>query len=323
LKETIKWYKKNEDWWRPLLETKAPLYDSSNKIIAYMNLDRELGRTKIEYRLGNGNNGKKGKKKELAHDKRRTASALKKLRSKKWYVNSEKSVKDKLKKLAKNPRTIGFVEDIANRPEAIGGVEQLAVSKVSHSLEGKKIYGVAAWFMVKEKGGNINEVGYYSWGMGPKSGAKVLALLKKKNRISHIAVFKNEKFPVAEEVYDMVGGFPLPDESIHDLVSRNLLDKIGIDITNPSVELEELIGLGRIMPDSGMTNNHPLLYAVTLKIDDTVFPSMKKGKVSEEDVVILWPVEKLEELINKTDDAYFLAALSRLVLGGINKVKLG
>jgi len=43
--------------------------------------------------------------------------------------------------------------------------------------------------------------------------------------------------------------------------------------------------------------------------------------VIEEDVA-LWPVERLSELVNKVDDSYFLAALTRLTLGGISNIKL-
>ena len=47
LKETIKWYKENQDWWRPLLSRKAMIMDRSKSISAYISLDRESGKTNL------------------------------------------------------------------------------------------------------------------------------------------------------------------------------------------------------------------------------------------------------------------------------------
>src|SRR3989339_239271 len=49
LKETIKWYRENQDWWRPLLKRKAMIMDSSKTISAYISLDRESGKTKFVF----------------------------------------------------------------------------------------------------------------------------------------------------------------------------------------------------------------------------------------------------------------------------------
>ena len=312
LKEVIGWYKKNEDWWRPLLEKRAELKDEKNKVIAYMTLDRELGRTIVDLKSKNGVIKKKNG--GLVKDEKKIEMVLKKLKSKVWYKKSSEKVKEKIKELADNERTIGFIDDIANRPDKIGNAKQLRITKISHSLKGEKIYGVAVWFEVEEAG-EKREEGYYSWGMGPKSGAKILVQVKNGRNVSHIAILKKDKFAMGEEVFDSVGGFPLFGESIRDLISRKLYGELGLDLSDPKVKLEELVGLGRIMPDAGMTNNHPLLYSVTLKLDKSVFPSMKRGQVCHEDGIVLWPVDKLEELINKVDDAYFLSSISRLYIG--------
>jgi len=42
--------------------------------------------------------------------------------------------------------------------------------------------------------------------------------------------------------------------------------------------LNEIISLGRVAPDSGMTNNHPNLYAVIVDFNEKIFPEILKGK---------------------------------------------
>ena len=38
--------------------------------------------------------------------------------------------------------------------------------------------------------------------------------------------------------------------------------------------------------------------------------------------MVLWPIDKLSDLINKCDDAYFLSALTRLSLSSDTNLKL-
>lgn len=325
LKEMISWYKENEDWWRPLLARRAPIKDANKKIIAHMDLDRELGRTRIIYK--NGNKKIPGKRKRLAAkvvtDKGITRLVLKKLETKSWFKKSSDDIKKLVKKMAKHPRTIGLVEDIANRPDEIDGAKLMKITEIALPKNLDEVYGAACWFEVKNKTGKKWREGYYSWGIGPKSGAKILLLIEEKNKITHLGLLKNDKFPVGSNIYDLAGGFPIGDESVFDLISRKLYSEMGIDIQgDPHFHLKDVIGLGRIMPDAGMTNNHPLLYAVVidLKNKKQTISGLKKGEVYEtKDGFVLWPVTRISELINRVDDSYFLAIVARLFLGGVNK----
>ena len=160
--------------------------------------------------------------------------------------------------------------------------------------------------------------------MGVKSGAKLLVLIRHKDRITHLALTKEEKFPMGSVVNNLAGGFPRINESVFDLIHRKLEDDLGIDVKNGSVKLGEIIGLGRVMPDSGMTNNHPFLYALVLDLEDNIFPPIKMGEIMKEpENCFFWPIERLQELVNKVDYSYFLAALARLTLSGVSDIKLG
>ncbi len=324
LKETIDWYKKNEDWWKPLLERKAPITNGDKEAYAFMTLDREVGKVKFVYKYPTKIETEKpsltGKMMEA---KVRTDLIRVNLKTRTWYKNTNKILRKKLLELAKDPKTQGFVDDIANRPDVLGSVNQIKLVKLEHSPQKYAIYGIAAWFEVETKDGEKKVEGYYSWAMGTKSGAKLLVLTRHKGKISHLALLKNEKFPVGAKVFDLAGGFPRLDESVFELITRKLKDELGIDGMSPSMRIGEIIGLGRVMPDAGMTNNHPFLYAVIIDVAEKVFPPFELGETYEtEEGLVLWPVEKLSELVNKVDDAYFLSALARLTLSGLTSIKL-
>lgn len=325
LKETISWYKKNKDWWRPLLERRAPLTDGKKGVFAYIALDREAGKVKYSYKAVEETVKKRkelGLEQKMLKETGRTRFVTRKLRSRQWFKKTKKSLKKELIELAKNPSTYGFIEDLANRPDVIGNTKHLKLLKLEHAPKKYGIYGIAAWFLVETKKGTKRVEGLYSWAMGPKSGAKLLVLIRHKGKITHLALMKNEKFPVGARMYDLAGGFPKLNESVYEMISRQLKEELGIDGSN-SMNVGEIIGLGRIAPDAGMTNNCPFIYAVIIDLADKIFPPLNIGENYEtKEGLVLWPVEKLSELVNKVDDAYFLSALTRINLGGVGNIKL-
>lgn len=326
LKETINWYKNNPEWWRPLLQRRAMIADGDQKVFAFVELDRNLGKTKFIYKdAEEDDKDDKHKSIMVESDTKKITQILNKLKSHEWYKNTNKHVQKKLLDLVKIARTSGFVEDLANRPEVMGSIKQNKIVKIEYSPDKFGIYGVAIWFEVQNPEGEKHIEGYYSWAMGVKSGAKLLVLIRYKDRITHLAMTKEEKFPMGSLVYNLAGGFPHVNESVFDLFHRKIEDDLGIDVKKGSVKLGEIIGLGRVMPDSGMTNNHPFLYALVLDLEENIFPPIKIGEIYESplDRLVLWPIERLQELVNKIDDSYFLSALARLTLSGVSDIKLG
>lgn len=328
LEETIGWYKKNEDWWRPLLERRALISNGDKKIFAYMSLDREVGKTRLSFNpeeTATKNNRTSALEEKLLteENKRRFDLIKNKLRTKKWYLKTDPSKRKQLMALAKDPRAVGFVEDLANRPEVVGDEKQIKLIKLEYAPKKYPIYGIAAWFEVETTSGEKWAEAIYSWGVGPKSGVRFLVLLRQKGKISHLALLKDNRFPMGARVYGLAGGFPKFNESVFELILRKLNEDLGIDVKNESTKIGEIVNLGRLMPDAGMTSNHPLIYAVTVDVSEKIFPPIRVGEAYDfEEDVALWPVERLSELVNKVDDSYFLAALTRLTLGGISNTKL-
>ena len=328
LKETIAWYKNNQDWWRPLLSRKAMIMDRSRSISAYISLDRESGKTKFVFGQVED---EKNKLPELPDNDEhfveqnlvRYEIVIKNLESKKWYQDSSEIIKKEIETLGINPSTFGYVEDLAGREDHINGDTILRLTKIEHADPKFGIYGIGSWFEVQNKEMKTRMEGYYSWGWGPKSGAKLLVLVKRNGEITHLATQREQKFPTGGIEYSLAGGFPKLNESVLDFIVRSFQKDLNLNVAKKDVTLDQIISLGRINPDSGMTNNKPNLYAVIVDLSDELYKDVKKGdKFEEDEGVVLWPIDKLADLVNKCDDAYFLSALSRLTLSGVTTIKL-
>lgn len=328
LKETIKWYKDNQDWWRPLLKRRALIADDEKTVSAFITLDRETGKTKFIF----GKLEDRDKIKLPENDLKehfveenvvRYEIVMKNLDAKEWYGKTSDGIKDEIKTLAINPATFGYVEDLALRDDKIDGGHLIRLTKIVHGDPKFGIYGIATWFEVENDAGVKRMEGYYSWGWGPKSGAKLLVLVKRHGEITHFAFQRETKFPTGSVTYSLAGGFPKLNESVLNFILRSLKKDLNLDIKDGGITLNEIVSLGRVAPDSGMTNNHPNLYAVILDFDNTKFSDVQAGdKLEEEEGIVLWPISEISEIVNKCDDSYFLSALARLTLSGIYTINL-
>ena len=248
---------------------------------------------------------------------------MKNLQSKKWYQESSSSIKNEIETLAMNPSTFGYVEDLAMREDKMDGDHLIKLTKIVHGEPEFGIYGIATWFEVENSKNEKRMEGYYSWGWGPKSGAKLLVLIKRHGEITHFAFQREVKFPTGSIVYNLAGGFPKLNESVLNFIIRSLKKDLNLNIKEGDITLNEIVSLGRVAPDSGMTNNHPNLYAVILDFADSKYPDVKAGDTFEEgEGIVLWPINEVSEIVSKCDDSYFLASLARLTLSGIYTINL-
>lgn len=327
LKDTIEWYRKNEDWWRPLLERHALITDTDKRVSAFISLDRSTGKTTFKFKSIEGPS-----KSRIIDDRDehfidpnsiRYEIVIKNLESKKWYQNSSEQIKRIISTLALGRSTFGYVEDLSIREDKLDGDTILSLKKIEHADPSFGIYGIATWFEVENKKEIVRMEGYYSWGWGPKSGAKLLVFVKRNNVITHLATQREQKFPTGAIEYALPGGFPKLNESVLDFIIRSIQKDLGLSVVNGEVELDQIISLGRLNPDSGMTNNKPNLYAIIVHLNDIMYKDVKKGdKYEENEGIVLWPIEQVSDLVNKCDDAYFLSALTRFNLSGATNLKV-
>lgn len=328
LKETVDWYKNNQDWWRPLLKRRALISDENKSVSAFITLDRETGKTKFIFGKLEGQEKSKVKPDDLKEhfveqNLVRYEMVIKGLEHKKWFQASTDEIKTEIKSLAMNPATFGYAEDLSSHEDVIGEDTLLRLIKIEHAPQEFGIYGIGTWFVVENKKGDTRSEGYYSWGWGPKSGAKLLVLVRRNGEITHFAFQREGKFPTGSIEYNLAGGFPKLNESVLNFILRSLKKDLGLDVRDGNITLNEIISLGRVAPDSGMTNNHPNLYAVIVDFGEDVYPDVQAGtKFEENEGVVLWPISEVSEIVSKCDDSYFLSAMSRLTLSGIYTINL-
>ncbi len=323
LKETIKWYKDNQDWWRPLLKRRASITDDEGTMSAFISLDRETGKTKFTFDKLQANEKKEVSKTDyeehfVEQNLVRYEIVMKNLESKKWFTATPTVIKNQIRALAINPSTFGYVEDLAAREDKIVQDTVLRIIEIDHARPEFGIYGIATWFEVVDIKGVIRSEGFYSWGWGPKSGAKLLVLVKRGGEVTHLAIQREEKFPTGSMVYNLAGGFPKLNESVLNFIIRSLKRDLNLSLKDGGIKLNEIVSLGRVAPDSGMTNNHPNLYGVIVEFDDTIYPTIRSGQKFEEgNGIVLWPIDQISDIVSKCDDAYFLAAMARISLAGV------
>ena len=328
LKETIDWYRNNQDWWRPLLKRRAVITDENKAVSAFITLDRETGKTKFIFGKVEDKDKVNLPKSDLEEhfveaNLVRYEMVIKNLESKKWYQDSSPEIKNEIKILAMDPSTFGYVEDLSSHEDKIDEDTILKLVKIDHASSEFRIYGIATWFIVENEKGERRSEGYYSWGWGPKSGAKLLVMIRRKGKITHFALKREARFTTGSIVYNLAGGFPKLNESVLNFIIRSLKKDLDLDIRESNITLNEIVSLGRVIPDSGMTNNHPNLYAVIIDFGDDVYPDIQEGiELEKDEGIVLWPIDEVSEIVNKCDDSYFLSAIARLNLSGIYSIDL-
>lgn len=243
------------------------------------------------------------------------------LKKRSWFKSSTEEIQQKI--LSLPPEADGFIADLLARPDVVGGVRQLQIVDVWTSGFMAK-FSIMIQMLVQpiDKPGVVYTYEYHSWKQGPESGSKGLLLVETDGKITHYVVLRGEKFAPAQTVWDTVGGFSAPDEKgVEGMMARikkELQEELGF-----SPKLKEVISLGRLRIDSGLTNNWPHCFAVIVE-----------GEVKVEDVkdnldiyemrsgVVVLPIKEMKSFIEKNDDAYFSRITLVLFARGILPVEL-
>jgi len=235
-----------------------------------------------------------------------------KLETLEWYNNTSRNLQAQMFSLP--PIYDGFLNDLAERPNPIGGIlvkELLALHMGNFAL--------IAQFAVTQ-GDKSYTYEYVSWNRGPASGAKGLVFIRSGFRITHFVLLKGPKFATGFDVFDCVGGFAeVNEEGVGKLLDRmktELKEELGL----PEIKIEGIVKLGNIMPDAGMTNNHPILFAVVLNADQAEnigkLPNLDPFEASAVGPMI-YPMSALKDMIMANDDAYFHILVTRSVQAGL------
>jgi hypothetical protein len=238
-----------------------------------------------------------------------------KLAGKAWYMASDFELRVKLANLPADHD--GYLEDLANRPDNLGS---LTVHKIVGLKQGN--FALITLFEVTQPGAEKPYTyEYVSWRQGPLSGAKGLVLIANgEGKITHFVILRGPKFAVGGIAFDIVGGFAEVNEAgVGKMIGRfekELQEELGV----PTLTIKQIHDLGNILPDAGMTNNHPKIFAAVIDASE----AKKIGELPNPDPweldglgPIIMPIGQLAETILANNDAFFHIVVTRLVAKGV------
>lgn len=241
------------------------------------------------------------------------------LKEKLWFQHTSHELQKELISLPDKGRENhnGFLQDLADRPEEVGNIK---VERMVDLPRGS--YALVPKFEVSriDNPSLRYTYEYVSWRHGPLSGAKGVVFVEKDGKATHFIVLRGEKFAPGKKVFDTIGGFiDLHSDEVTSLGERTV-HEIQEELGVPKLHVSKIVNLGNVMPDAGMTNNEPSLFAAFISDIDL-------GKISSTPVnldvyelksgAVVLPMVDLPKIVMNNNDGYFLSTIARAWAKGI------
>ena len=241
------------------------------------------------------------------------------LQEKSWFANTAPELQKKLLTLPDKGRENhdGFLKNLAERPEEVSNVKierMIDLPKGSFAL-------VPKFEVSRVDNPSIRYTyEYVSWRTGPLSGAKGVVFVEKDGKTTHFIALRGEKFAPGKKVWDTVGGFIDIDadgvKTLDQRTTHEIKEELGID----NLQISRVVNLGRVAPDSGMTNNEPAIFAAFIKDTDMAKISSKPVNPDVYELksgAVILPMEQLPKIVMENNDGYFLSTIARSWAKGI------
>ena len=233
----------------------------------------------------------------------------------KWFLETDVKLQKEL--LAMPESWNRFLADIASRSELVGGITVLSLAKLARG----NFTAIPVFNVLNPEKGNKYTYEYVSWRFGPNPGSKGVVLVESGGKITHVIVLKGPKFASGiKEVYDTPGGFIEYGEDgktkMEEGIKREVREELGVK----ELRVGKVYDLGRFLPDTGMTNNNPHLFAAVISEAEA---KKIKNQVDNLDPyelraqLLVLPMSSLRDVVIETEDAYFLAVVAKLDALGV------
>jgi len=255
----------------------------------------------------------------LARATKERKAIFEKLQEKQWFQNTSTELQKTLLSLPDKGRENhdGFLKDLADRKEEISNIK---VERMVDLPRGS--YALVPKFEVSrlDNPSIRYTYEYVSWRTGPLSGAKGVVFVESQGQTTHFIVLRGEKFAPAKKTFDTIGGFIDVDSdgvsTIHERTVHEIQQELGV----PKLEISRVVNLGNVLPDAGMSNNEPSLFAAFISDKDL-------GKISSTPVnpdvhelksgAVIFPMADLPKIVMCNNDGYFLSTIARAWAKGI------
>lgn len=247
--------------------------------------------------------------------------ALSLIKSREWYKNSSKAIKDLIENVPEEFE--GFLNDLADRKDQ----NEFYVIRSLRDIFWSERYALPVFDVISAKDGLSYVNSYVSWRKGIYYSLRGLILVAEKGEISYFIVKKSFRFAVDREVYEAIGGIhPLrnvdEDSQAYQLYLQTELGKI---LRIPKVTVSRTIDLGKVYPDASISDTFTKLFVTQIEVDSvnelTPFIENKSYIDKRYDYSFeVIPIEKLLRFLAETNDSFLLAIFGRLQ--ALNVVKL-
>lgn len=236
-----------------------------------------------------------------------------KLLSLPWFADSDPKIQEEVLTLPDDFH--GFIEDLSNRPDEVGELDVIRLSKV---CRGNHL--ITSVFDVRSNLTNqVFTYEYVSWKTGNYTGMRGIIFLENEGKITHFLIGKKFKFSTSEEIYESIGGFFF---KIEDNKTVNLPKKIESEICFhlgiKEIKFARVIDLGRVYPDYGMTNNSSTIFAAVINITNIPIEIAKDDFRTSHKLINfetkIVHINEFPDYVKKINDNYFLAASARIFL---------
>jgi hypothetical protein len=212
----------------------------------------------------------------------------------------------------------GFLQDLADRPDEIGGV---VVNKMVDLPHGN--FALLPIFEVENPAsGQKYTYEYVSWRYGPQSGAKGIVFVRPPlpgASPTHFITLVGERFAPGRKVNDSLGGFADIGvdgvQSMLDRIKTEIREETGVD----DLGIDEVHNLGRLHVDGGLTNNAPELFAAFIDTaqavripEEGINPDVHELKSG----ALILPMHQLPKFVMNNTDALFQASMLKAIVAG-------
>ncbi len=239
----------------------------------------------------------------------------------KWFKNTSFEVQKDLLSLPND--FDGYLHDLTDRKDEIGGLIVIRLKRFLISF--KSILNV--FEVMVGQTNQLVEYEYISSKYGKNPGFKGVLLLQIDGELKYFIIKKSERFAVGgQKVYDTIGGFIQFRHGKLENLPKKIDNEIKRQLGIQSLEVKRFIDLGLVYPNVGLESGHESLFAAIIEADTArhiklladQHQTLKTKKNTFELVII--PIEKMAQFVEKVDDSFFLACVSRLFARGIIKL---
>ncbi len=212
----------------------------------------------------------------------------------------------------------GFLDDLAGRAGILVGVEVESMTALNRGN-----FALIPVFDVRNtQNGQQHTYESVSWRQCPHSDAKGIVFVRPPipgAEPTHFFTLIGDKFAPGKPVDDTIVGFM--DLGVGGV--QKVLDRIGKEVREETgvedLVIEDIVELGQIYPDVGMTNNYPTIFAAFINAAEAARIPQHPINPDTRDLrsgALVTPMQHLRQFVLLNTDAIFQSAMLKALING-------